>query len=197
MAWGPGRLRDSAAACAYVDFRLIHGVGQGVGVAGVVGKKVDVYIEGDEKGFIFGAQNAAEKSGSRLLLQGKNVLLAAAGVEQDPQGQGLIVLGSEVLDLLRGLVFQDGEVVLGEVGNQRAVLVMDGEVKADQVDVDLEGGYRLLGRPDLGLRPGPGRGVRGRRNLRQTQVWRPGRRWRTAKSPRKNAEDGDFMEVRR
>ena len=158
--------RDSAATGANINFRLVHGVSQRMRVVGVVGKKLHVHIEGDEKGFIFRAQNAAEKCRAGLLLQRQNILLAPAGVEQDAQGQRLIVLGGEVLDLLRRLVFEDSEVILGEMGNQRAVLVVHGEVKAYQVDIDLEGRHRLLlivlirvsGRP---LR----RGVRGRRDL--------------------------------
>src|SRR5580704_14858610 len=95
----PGRVRcrhwtlagagDSAASGAHIDFRFVHGVSQRVRVAGVVGKEVDVYIEGDEKSFILRTQNAAEKGCAGLLLQGENILLAAAGIEQDPQGQRL------------------------------------------------------------------------------------------------------------
>ena len=180
---------DSAAAGADIDLRLVHGAGQRVGVAGVVGEKIDVHIEGDEKSFIFRAQNAAEKSSAGLLLQRQNILLASAGVEQDSQGEGLIVLGGEVLDLLRRLVFQDGEVILGEMGNERAVLVVHGEVKAHQVDVDLEGLERLLLVVLVGVSGGSlGRGVGGRRNLGHAHARRQRTARRTARRPT-NAED--------
>jgi hypothetical protein len=41
-------------------------------------------------------------------------------------------------------IFEQVEVVLGEVGNQRAVLVFDVEEQLDDFDVDLEGFDRLV-----------------------------------------------------
>ena len=68
---------------------------------------------------------------------------------------------------MRNLVFQDVEVVLGEVGDERAVLIVHGEVKAYQVDVDFEGLERLLLIVLVGVTGRSlGRGVGGRRNLR-------------------------------
>ncbi len=183
---------------AHIDFCLIHGTGQRMRVAGVVGKKIDVDIEGDEKSFIFGTQNAAEKSGAGLLLQRQDVLLAAAGIEQDAQRQRLIVLGGEVLDLLRRLVFQDVEVILGEVRDQRAVLVVNGEVKADQVDVHLEGRDRLLLVVLIGVSGGPlGRSVGGRCDLGHCAERRTAHRKAHSKTAQREGGRRNFMEVRR
>src|ERR1700739_3142026 len=112
----------SAAAGAGVDFRLVHGMRKRVGIICVVGKKLDVDIEGDEKSFIFGTKDAAEEGASGLLLQRENILLAAAGVEKNAERQGLIGFRSEVFDGLRRLVFKDVEVILGEVGDEQPVL---------------------------------------------------------------------------
>ena len=97
------RRHAAATAGADIDLRLVHGAGQRVRIVGVVGEKVDIHIERDKKRFIFRTQNAAQKSSAGLLLQRQNILLASAGIEQDSQGEGLIVLGGEVLDLLRRL----------------------------------------------------------------------------------------------
>ena len=35
------------AASAHINFRLIHGASQRMGVVGVVGKKIEIHIEGD------------------------------------------------------------------------------------------------------------------------------------------------------
>jgi len=79
--------------------------------------------------------------------------LAAAGVEEDADGEGEIFLLGKVLGLLEGLVLVDAAVVFVEVGDE-AALVADGEVDVDEVDVDFEG----LGVADV---DGLGRGVAG------------------------------------
>jgi hypothetical protein len=73
-----------------------------------------------------------------LLLEGEDVHLAAAGVEEDADGEREIFFLGEVLGLLKVLVFVDAAVVLVEVGDV-AGLVADGEVDVYEVDVDLEG----------------------------------------------------------
>ena len=72
------------------------------------------------------------------MFEGENVLLAAAGVEEDADGEGEIFFLGEVLGLLEVLVLEDAAVVLVEVGDV-AALVADGEVDVDEVDVDFEG----------------------------------------------------------
>ena len=58
---------------------------------------------------------------------------------------GRFDLGSEILHGLRLAVFLDVEVVLGQVGNQRAVLVFYVEEKLHHIDVNFQGFGRLLG----------------------------------------------------
>src|ERR1700678_4145545 len=64
--------------------------------------------------------------------------LAAAGVEQDANGEGEIFFLGEVLGLLEGLVLVDAAVILMKASDE-AVFVANGEVDVDEVDVDLEG----------------------------------------------------------
>jgi hypothetical protein len=67
---------------------------------------------------------------------------------------------SIVGDLLGDPVLQNSEVALGDVGNETALVVQDGDVHLDRVHVAAEGGRTLLGgvlslagelRGDLGL----------------------------------------------
>ncbi len=46
-----------------------------------------------------------QKSSACLLFHGQYILLASAGIEQDSQGEGLVVFRREVFDGLRRLVF--------------------------------------------------------------------------------------------
>ena len=131
------------------------------------------------------------------MLQRKDILLAAAGIEQDSQGQRLVGLGGEILDLLRHLVFEDVEVILGEMRDQRAMLVVHGEVKAHQVDVYFEGLERLLLVVLIGVsRRSLGWGVGRRRNLghgRDSGSAQQGAQQDRPAGRRKT----EFMEVRR
>ena len=70
--------------------------------------------------------------------------------------------GAEVLEGLRDLVFRNGAVVLGEVRNEFAGVVLYGEEKIDEVDVETQGADGLV---VVGRRRGVayGRSV-GRRN---------------------------------
>jgi hypothetical protein len=137
------------------------------GAVGVVGEKVDVNVEGDEEGFVFGGEDVFEELGAGLLLEGEDVALAAAGVEEDADGEWKIFFLGEVLGLLRSLVFEDAAVVFMEVGDE-AALVADGEVDVDEVDLDLEG----LGVADV---DGLGGGVAGGRGsayrIRRRSWW--------------------------
>ncbi len=105
---------------------------------GVVGEQIDVDVEGDQEGLVLGGEDVFEELGAGVLLHGEDVLLAAAGVEQNADGEGQVLFLGEVLGLLRLLVLEDLAVVLVQVGDE-AVLVADGEVDVHQVDVDLQG----------------------------------------------------------
>ena len=117
---------------------LVDGALDLAGAVGVVGEEVDVDVEGDEEGFVLGGEDVFEELGAGLLLEGEDVHLAAGGVEEDADGEREVLFLGEVLGLLEALVLEDAAVVLVEVGDE-AVLVADGEVDVDEVDVDLEG----------------------------------------------------------
>jgi len=137
-ATGGAVARDGAGACAGVDLGRVDGALYFAGAIGVVGEKIDVDVEGDEECLVLGGEDVLEELCSRLLLEGKYVHLAAAGVEEDADGEGEVFFLGEVFGLLKIFVLVDAAVVFVEVGEE-AVLVADGEVDVDEVDVDLEG----------------------------------------------------------
>ena len=130
---------DGAGAGAGVDLGLVEGAGDVAGAVGIVGEQVDIDVEGDEEGFVLGGEHVAQEGCAGLLFEGKDVHLAAGGVEQDANGEGKVLLLGKVLDGLRGLVFGEGAVVLDQVGDE-AFAVAGGEVEVDQVDLDVDGG---------------------------------------------------------
>jgi hypothetical protein len=67
------------------------------------------------------------------------VLLTAAGVDDEAESERNIEAASEVGDFLGDGVFDDVEVVFGEVIDERAVSVADGEGDGDEIDVDADG----------------------------------------------------------
>jgi len=118
---------------------VVDGALNFVGVVGVVGQQVYVDVEGDEEGFVFGGEDVAEEGGAGFLLKGKDVLLAAAGIEQNADGERQVFLLREVLEGLELAVFKEAAVAVFEAGDETA-LVVDGEVDVDEIDVDVEGG---------------------------------------------------------
>ena len=115
-----------------------------VDVAGVVLQQVDDDVEADDESLIFIGKNLLQEGSADLFLHVQHVFLASAGVDHDTQGEGQVRLCREVLDGLRFAVFVNLEIVFGEVGDQRAMLIFDIEEKLDHVDVDFEGLGRLL-----------------------------------------------------
>ena len=93
-----------------------------------------------------------------MLLDGEDALLAAAGVEEDANGEGEVFLLGEGLDGLRLVVVEDLAVGGGEVEDV-AVGVADGEVGVDEAGGEAEGGGVELGGGCGG--GGWGRGVGG------------------------------------
>src|SRR6202000_3272729 len=100
-----------ASSGAGVDDGGVDGVLDFTRTVGVVGEKVDVNVEGDEEGFVFGGEDVFEELGSGGLFEGEDVLLAAAGVEEDADGEGEIFFLGEVFGGLGDLVFVDCAVV--------------------------------------------------------------------------------------
>ena len=78
-----------------------HGSGSGSGVDGgllkcalqfawavcVVGEQVDVDVKGDQEGLVLGGKDIFEELRAGVLLHGEDILLAAAGVKQQADGQ--------------------------------------------------------------------------------------------------------------
>ena len=129
---------DGAGACTGVYLSGVDGAFDLAWAVGVVGEEVDVNVEGDEEGLVFGGEDVFEELCAGLLFEGEDVALAATGVEEDADGEGKIFLLGEVLGLLESLVFVDAAVVFVEVGDE-AALVADGEVDVDEVDLNFEG----------------------------------------------------------
>ncbi len=137
----------SSVAAGGVDLRLVHGVRQQPRAVGEVLQQVHVHVEGEQKGFVLFAQDLLEELAARLLLQGKHALLAARGVEQNAQRQRLVGLGHKALERLRHFVFQHRAVLLVQMRNQVALVVLDGEEQVHQVHSLLEGRHRrFIGR---------------------------------------------------
>ena len=142
VAGGHGAATDAGDASTRgrrVDGGVVDGALNFVSVVGVVGEQVYVDVKGDEEGFVFGGEDVAEEGGAGFLLKGKDVLLAAAGIEQDADGEGKVFLLREVLEGLELAVFKEAAVAVFEAGDETA-LIVDGEVDVDEVDVDVEGG---------------------------------------------------------
>ena len=130
---------------AGIDLNFVESGLQAVNVAGVVLYQFGVDVEVDDVGFVFVGENLAEECAADFLLHVEHSELAAGGINEDAEGQRQIRFGGEVFDGLRLAVFEDLEVIFGEVGNERAVLVFDVEEESDHVDADFEGlGGRLL-----------------------------------------------------
>src|SRR5712692_5008922 len=136
-----------------VDAGTLDGALQLRLVRGEIREQVHVEVEGDDHGQVFGAQEALEEARGDLLFGGQHALLAAAGVNQQAQGDGQGGLAREESDLLFLAVLEDAEIVLGEVRNNALVFVAHGDEQVDQLDLDADGLLRFLrGRGRFGLR---------------------------------------------
>ncbi len=86
-----------------------------------------------------------------------------------PESQGKIGFGGEIFDGLRFAVFQNLEIVFGQVGDQPPFLVLDVEKELDHVHIDLQRAHRLVAVFTLTLLalvcPGPECPARSRKRL--------------------------------
>ena len=114
-------------------------------------QQVNVDIKADDKCQVFIAQDLVEKFPANFLLHVEHAHLAAAGIDQNAQGQGKIGFSGEVLDGLRLAVLEDFKVILREIGNQGALLVLDVEEELDHVHVDFQRADRLVFSLGVGL----------------------------------------------
>jgi len=146
--WAAADAGDAGAGAGRVDRCLVDGALQFAGVVGVVGEQVDVDVERDEECFVFWGENVAEERSAGFLLQRQNGLLAAAGVQQNTDGEREIFFLRKVFDGLLFGIFKDAAVIFAEAGDV-AVFVADGEIDVDKVDLDVQGlgtgGALLLG----------------------------------------------------
>jgi hypothetical protein len=139
------------AADAGTDAQLIEPLTQQPRGAGVVLQQFGFFAEADEEGFVLLTQDLGEELGGGIALDIDQVPLAAADVHQEADGEREVGFPGEILDDLGFALFEDGEIVLLEVGDEGATLVADGGQNADHIDVHGDGG-QLVGRFGLGRR---------------------------------------------
>src|SRR6185437_11944853 len=100
---------------------------------GEVGEQVDIDIERDEEGFVLGCQDFAQEACAGVLFERLDVGLASAGVQQDSDRQGQVLLLCQALDDLRIVILGHLAVVFSQASDE-AALVANREVNVDQVD---------------------------------------------------------------
>ena len=111
----------------------------------------------DEGAVVLCFEHLKQKLSGRLLLELEAGADGGAGVNHDADAQRKIDLLVKGVDLFRRLlVVEQGEVVLGQVGDVVSVLVGDREDEVDFVDADMKGR-----RAGVRIRPGPGNWRRG------------------------------------
>ena len=112
---------------AIVDLGLVKRMFEPANRSGEILHEINVDVETDDERLVFGTQGALEKRASHFLFHVENVHLAAAGIDEDPKGEREVGFGLEIFNGLMLAVLEEVEVVLGEVGDQRTVLVLNVE----------------------------------------------------------------------
>ena len=107
-------------------------------VAGVILHQFGFDVEVDYERFVLVGENLAQECSADFLFHVEDSELAAGGINENAKGERQIRFGGEVLDGLRLAVFEDLEIIFGQIGNQHAVLVFDVEEYSHHVDVDLQ-----------------------------------------------------------
>src|SRR5207302_2690630 len=113
------------------------------------GKQVHVGPERNHHGFVALAEDLVQKAGSSLLLGGKTILFAEAGIDEQAEGNGQSSLVREEGNLLLLVVFEDMKVFLLKAGHDVFLLVADGGENVYEADLALDHRRlrgRLLGR---------------------------------------------------
>jgi hypothetical protein len=150
----------SGGGARRIDRSRVDGAGEFGEAVGVVGEEVDVDVEGDEEGDVFRGEDVFEEARGGLLLEEEDALLAAAGVEEEADGEREVFLLGEGLDGLGLMVVEDAAVGGGEVEDV-AGGVADGEVGVDEAGGEVEGlGGEGGGGCERGCFAGGGWGVR-------------------------------------
>jgi hypothetical protein len=107
----------------------------------------EVVAEADGECLVGGFEDLVEEGFDVLLVLFDELLLTAAGVDDEADAEGeLVVMGKEAY-LLRDAVFDDGEVILGEAGDGEALGVVDAESGVDEVGFYMNVGDALRVQP--------------------------------------------------
>ena len=113
--------------------------------------QADVVAEAHQEGAVARAQDGLEERFEIPAVGLDERVLAAADIDDQPEIEGHVGGGGEEGDFLRRAVFEDGEILLMQTGDQAALRVADGEGYVHQVDVHAkgslgEGGEKQQGR---------------------------------------------------
>jgi hypothetical protein len=99
--------------------------------------------EADGEGLVAGFEDLVEEGFDILLVLLDELLLTAAGVDDEADAQRELIVVGEEADLLRHTVFDDREVVFGETGYDPAFCIVDADGGVDEVGFDLNDGDTL------------------------------------------------------
>src|ERR1700675_1613521 len=99
----------------------------------------------NEEGSVLGLhQHLIEKTAARVSLRVEDVGLAPAGVGEQTQREREIRVLGKILDVLRTTVFLKREGLFGEVADDLAVFVANGDRQRNYFDIDGNGGSDIL-----------------------------------------------------
>lgn len=99
--------------------------------------------EADGECLIGGFEDLVEEGFDILLVLFDELLLTAAGVDDEADAQRELIVVGEEADLLRYAVFDDREVTLGEAGYDPAFCIVDADGGVDEVGFYLNNGDAL------------------------------------------------------
>ena len=94
--------------------------------------------EADGEGLVAGSEDLVEKGFDVFFVFCDELFLTAAGVDDEADAQGQLIVVGEETDFLRDGVFDDGEVVFGEAGNDVAFGVVNAEGGVDEMGFYLD-----------------------------------------------------------
>src|SRR6266446_6375386 len=115
----------------------------------------------NEEGFVFFLnEHLIEKTAACVSLRVEDVGLTTAGVDEQTQRKWKIRFLRKIPDSLRAAVFLKREIVFGEVADDLAMFVANGDRQRDYFDVDGDSGSGLLS---------PHRGANSRKNDQSAQ----------------------------
>jgi hypothetical protein len=99
-----------------------------------------VIAEAEEEGLVLRLEDARQEHLNVVEMLVDEFVLTGGGVDEEAEGERDIGFAGEEAEFLWDAVFVEGEVILGEVGDQAALLVADGEGEGDEVGLDVEVG---------------------------------------------------------